>query len=121
MSEKPEAFAIRHDGEWYLAYQVGPSETYPEETYRRSEEMDVIYHGETWLAESCEAVVPLNYHPSPVRASDWEWWSAYRMCGGCGSADCHEGPCTQVPSVDPFDGHRSTVCGKCPNRQEETR
>lgn len=116
---KPEMFAVRHKGEWYLCHQVGPSEMYEEESYKVSDVMDPMFRDGPWIREWCEAVVPLRFDPSPVRASDWEWWSAYRMCGGCGSADCHKGPCTEVPGIEQFDGHRRTVCGKCPNRQDE--
>lgn len=43
------------------------------------------------------------------RATDPTWYEATGMCGGCGNATCHDGPCP---------GNRNGYCTTCPTRRE---
>jgi hypothetical protein len=43
-----------------------------------------------------------------THATDRYWHRLTGMCGGCGRADCHDGPCV---------GNASGYCTTCPTRR----
>lgn len=59
-------------------------------------------HDETWGG------------PNPATCDDRVWWEISGMCGGCGSEDCHDGPCGEVESW--FD---RLTCDRCPDRRAQ--
>lgn len=53
--------------------------------------------------------------PHAGTCDDLVWWLATGMCGGCGSEDCHDGPCVDVPTR--WLMHR--VCTHCEHRMAQ--
>lgn len=65
-------------------------------------------------------VAPRNQHsdawagPNPATCDDVVWWEATGMCGGCGEADCHDGPCGAAKTW-----HALLVCDRCKHREAQ--